>query len=101
MQQRNCKPDARVDSVDSPQVHSRLGMARSFAGGAAPQGADTANSIPQPSPGAGAAVRAAFASAEHGHLYTGDGAARGECHGADLGAGRPVTQTRVDSSGPG
>jgi integrase len=42
MQQRDGEPDARFDSGDPAQTRSPLGMARSRAGSAAPEGADTA-----------------------------------------------------------
>jgi hypothetical protein len=71
------------------------------AGGSAPQGAHTPNPPSEPEPGTCALARAAAASARHGGFHAGDRAGRGERDGAHLGAGRSLTQTRVDSSGPG
>ena len=46
-------------------------------------------------------ARAAAASARHGDLHAGDRTSCSERDGTSLGAGRPVTQAGMDSSGPG
>jgi hypothetical protein len=101
MQQRDGEPDARSDSGDPAQMRSRLGMAGSCAGRAAPQRAVTAHPILEPSPGTDAATRTAAPSARHGDFHPGHRTARSGRDRVDLGAGRPVTQAGLDSPGPG
>src|ERR1035441_4294969 len=93
MQHCDGKPNARADSGDPAQMRSRLGMAGSCAGNKTPQGADATHSVLKPSSGACALARTASPSARHGDLHAGNR--------TELGAGRPVTQARLDSSGPG
>ncbi|HEY6451821.1 MAG TPA: tyrosine-type recombinase/integrase, partial [Steroidobacteraceae bacterium] len=72
----------------------------SCAGGKTPAGADATHSVLKPSTGACALARTAFASAGHGDIHIGHGTSGSKRHGTDLGASRPVTQARLDSSGP-
>lgn len=71
------------------------------AGSATPERAHAAYSIPEPASSAGAVARAASASTRHGDVHAGARTSRCERDRADLGAGRSVTQARVDSSGSG
>lgn len=80
---------------------SRLGVVGSGAGGAASQGADATDPIPDSPPGADAPARTASASREYGGLYAADRTTCSERDGTHLGPGGPLAQARVDSSGPG